>query len=367
MFEFAWPWVFWLLPLPLLIHFLLPRAKKEEAALKVPFFRQIKSVYQEESTLKVSRGFINWLLLGVIWLLLLAATARPQWIGEAISIPASGRDLLLAVDISGSMETPDMVVENKQIPRILIVKYVVGEFVERRETDRLGLILFGTRAYLQAPLTFDRNTVNELLQEAQIGFAGEQTAIGDAIGLAIKRLLDRPESQRVLILLTDGANTAGEVQPRQAADLAKQAGIKIYTIGVGANEMIVNQGMLGMFTRKINPSAELDEETLTYIAETTGGQYFRAHNPKELQEIYRILDELEPIEQEKETLRPISALYYWPLAAAILLSMLLALVRILTSLGLFSRDGSFSRDGNFSRDGGASPSQGEPNVAGRFQ
>lgn len=335
MFEFAWPWVFWLLPLPLLAHFLLPRAKKEDAALKVPFFQQIKSVYQEESALKISRGLLNWLVLGLIWLLLISATARPQWIGEAVSIPASGRDLLLAVDISGSMETPDMVVENNQLPRILIVKYVVGEFVERRESDRLGLILFGSQAYLQAPLTFDRKTVNTLLQDAQIGFAGEQTAIGDAIGLAIKRLRDRPESQRVLILLTDGANTAGEVQPRQAADLAKQAGIKIYTIGVGANEMTVNQGMLGMFSRKINPSAELDEDTLTYIAETTGGQYFRAHNPQELQKIYRVLDELEPIEQEQETLRPISALYYWPLAAAVLVSLLLALARVLSQSTLF--------------------------------
>ena len=328
MFEFVWPWVFVLLPLPVLLHLILPRAKKEDAALKVPFFEEIRAYQQQEKGVVLNRNIINLILLSLIWILFISACARPQWTGEAVSIPTSGRDLLLAVDISGSMETADMVVENNQIPRILVVKYVVGEFVKRREADRMGLILFGTQAYLQSPLTFDRNTVNKLLQDAQIGFAGEQTAIGDAIGLAIKRLRDRPESQRVLILLTDGANTAGEVAPKQAADLALQAGIKIYTIGVGANEMIVTQGLLGVFSHKINPSSELDEDTLTYIAETTGGKYFRAHNPQELEQIYQLLDQLEPIEQEKEYLRPISALFYWPLATALLLSLLLALTRV---------------------------------------
>jgi Ca-activated chloride channel homolog len=218
------------------------------------------------------------------------------------------------------METPDMSFEGRELQRVDVVKYVVGDFVERRQSDRLGLILFGSQAYLQSPLTFDRMTVQKLLQEAQLGFAGQQTAIGDAIGLAVKRLRDRPADSRVLVLLTDGANTAGEVDPRQAADLAKLAGIKIYTVGVGADEM-VQQTFFGR--RTVNPSADLDEGTLRYIAEQTGGLYFRARNPEELIQIYGELDKLEPIEQKDATFRPIKALYYWPLALALCLSLLL--------------------------------------------
>lgn len=320
MFHFDWLWVLLLLPLPAIVYFFVPASKQQEAALKVPFFEQLSRLYQEGASSHATRKISKLIWLTLIWLLLVTSAARPQWVGEPIALPTAGRDLLLAVDISGSMKTPDMVVRGEQIARILVVKYVVDEFIQRRTSDRLGLILFGTQAYLQAPLTFDRDTVSQLLKEAQLGFAGEQTAIGDAIGLAIKRLRDRPASQRVLILLTDGANTAGEVSPRQAAELAKQAGIKIYTIGVGANEMIQRMGVFGGFSRTINPSSELDEDTLRYIADTTGGMYFRAHNPEELQEIYTVLDKLEPIEQEAETMRPVTALFVWPLSVALLLS-----------------------------------------------
>ena len=325
MFEFAWPWVFWLLPLPLLSYFFIPRASQEKAAIRVPFFDKVQSLYHSESGLKNRLHLISSAALILIWLFLVSATARPQWVGEAISLPSSGRDLLLAVDISVSMEDADMLIEDQYVPRISVVKYVVGDFVKRRQGDRLGLILFGTEAYLFAPLTFDRTTVNKLLQETRIGFAGGKTAIGDGIGLAIKRLRDRPASQRVLIVLTDGANTAGELDPRKAAELAQQAGIKIYTIGVGASE-IISTDFFGR-ERKLNPSAGLDEGTLQYIADTTGGMYFRAHNPEELVKIYSVLDELEPIELEKEVFRPISALFYWPLSVALSLSFLLVLAR----------------------------------------
>ena len=289
-------------------------------------------MYQQSKGTVLQSRLLNLVLLSLIWLLLVSAAARPQWLGEAVTLPSSGRDLLLAVDISGSMKTADMVVENQQIPRVLVVKYVVSDFIQRRTSDRIGLILFGTQAYLQAPLTFDKPSVEQLLQEAQLGFAGEKTAIGDAVGLAIKRLRDRPDSQRVLILLTDGANTAGEVSPRQAADLAKQAGIKIYTIGMGANEMTINQGFFSNFGRTINPSADLDEDTLQYMADTTGGRFFRATNPEQLQEIYALLDQLEPIEQEGEVLRPVSSLFFWPLAVAFFLSLGLPLPGLLSSL-----------------------------------
>ncbi|TQV80996.1 VWA domain-containing protein [Exilibacterium tricleocarpae] len=324
MLELQWPWVLLLLPLPALVYFLMPANKREEAALLVPFYDTLAGLERGGQTRSGAGRWSLGLLLG-IWLACVLAAARPQWIGAPIALPASGRDLLLAVDISGSMETRDMQVANQQVDRLSVVKRVVGEFVERRKSDRLGLVLFGTRAYLQAPLTFDRVTVNRLLQEAQLGFAGEKTAIGDAIGLSIKRLRERPESSRVLIVLTDGANTAGEVTPLRAAELAQQAKVKIYTIGIGADEMVTPGIFGGTFgARRINPSIDLDEESLKRIAEQTGGQYFRARDPAQLRDIYLALDQLEPIEQDNEVFRPTRALFHWPLGLALLLSFGLA-------------------------------------------
>lgn len=219
--------------------------------------------------------------------------------------------------------------QGETINRLVTVKKVVGDFVQRRESDRLGLILFGTRAYLQAPLTFDRTTVDRLLQEAQLGFAGEKTAIGDAIALSVKRLRDRPQESRVLILLTDGANTAGEIQPLKAAELAAQSQVKIYTIGIGADEMI-KPGLFGtgFGARRINPSADLDEDTLRTIASSTGGQYFRARSLQDLQQIYAVLDTLEPSEQDSEVFRPTKSLFYWPLSLAFAISALWLLLHI---------------------------------------
>ena len=320
MFEFIWPWMWVLTPAPLLVFFLAPRAESQESAIRVPFFATLAG-FEHNRRVSGGKTVFQKVLLTLLWLSVVAAAARPVWVGDAVQLPAAGRDLLMAVDISGSMKTPDMKIDDRQLQRIDVVKYVVSDFVKRRESDRLGLILFGSQAYLQSPLTFDKATIEKLLMEAQLGFAGQQTAIGDAIGLAIKRLRQRPEASRVLILLTDGANTAGEVDPRQAADLAKLAGIKIYTIGVGADQM-VQDGFFGK--RVINPSADLDEGTLNYIAEQTGGRYFRARNPQELIQIYKLLDELEPVEQNDEVYRPVNSLYYWPLAAFLLLSLLLA-------------------------------------------
>lgn len=327
MFEFGLPWLFLLLPLPLLARKLLPKSEPLSSALKVPYYQQLP-----HKGGSATGNHINLILLWILWSLLVAAAARPQWYGEPITQTSSARDLLIAVDISGSMETPDMILNGNPAMRISAVKKVVGDFVLRRNGDRLGLVLFGTRAYLQAPLTFDRETVDTLLAEAQIGFAGQGTAIGDAIGLSVKRLTQRPAEQRVLILLTDGANTAGEVTPLKAAELAKQAGVKVYTIGIGAEEM-VQPGLLGsrFGSRRVNPSRDLDSKTLQTIADKTGGQYFRAHNPQELSNIYAGLDRLEPVEQEAETYRPLKSLYIWPLAFALLLALAWALVPLITT------------------------------------
>lgn len=317
MFELQWPWLLALLPLPLLVM-LLPAQKKEDAALRVPFFAQVKTLETQTHSLR-SKKLASTFLLWLIWAGLVLAAANPQWIGEPISMPNSGRDLLVAVDISGSMKIDDMKYQGEAIQRVDAVKMVVGDFVKNRKSDRLGLVLFGTQAYLQAPLTYDRQTVNTLLQEAQIGFAGEQTAIGDAIGLAIKRLRARPDAQRVLVVLTDGANTAGELEPIKAAELAEKEHVKIYTIGFGADEMMVDNGFFG--SRRVNPSADLDEPTMQAIADKTGGQYFRARNLEELHEIHQTLNRLEPIESEEEKFRPVKSLFYLPLAAALLLSL----------------------------------------------
>lgn len=318
--QFEWAWLLLLIPLPLLVRWLLPpAAPANEAALRVPFIDDFGSRAARSVTGTRVRRWILWLAL-VGWLLLVIAAARPQWHGEAVELPVSGRDLMLAVDLSGSMEVEDFEWNGRMVNRLIATQLVAGEFIERRVGDRIGLILFGRQAYLQTPLTFDRETVRMLLDEAVIGLAGQETAIGDAIGLAVKRLREDVSASRVLILLTDGANTAGEIEPLKGAELAASEGLKIYTIGIGADEMLV-RSLFG--TRRVNPSADLDEETLTAIAEATGGRYFRARDLQQFEEIYELLDELEPVEQEKQFFRPMRALYPWPLAAAIAIALLL--------------------------------------------
>jgi Ca-activated chloride channel family protein len=323
MFEFLWPWAFLLLPLPLLLRYLMPPAQiTRQAALKVPFIEDFTSL--GEPVFEHQRNLLMLVLSTLVWLLLVTATARPQWVGEQIELPVSGRDLMLAVDLSGSMNMEDFRVQGQTVDRLTATKYVLEDFIARRKGDRLGLILFGRNAYLQTPLTFDLTTVRTLLMESVIGLAGKETAIGDAIGLAIKRLQDK-EGNRVLILLTDGANTAGEITPLKAAELAAKHGIKIYTIGVGADEMI-RSSFFG--SQRINPSQDLDEKTLKAIAGQTGGQYFRARDTADLEKIYHKLDELEPVEVDSQVLRPTQSLFMWPLGAAIGLSMLAAAVSV---------------------------------------
>lgn len=283
--------------------------------LQTPFVDELKSL--SSPAIESFRGNALIGVALIIWSLLVLALMRPQWQGEPVEQAVSGRDLMLAVDLSGSMQIPDFVLHGRKVDRLTATKAVAGEFLERRIGDRVGLILFGDQAYLQAPLTFDRKTVHTLLDEAVIGLAGDKTAIGDAIGLGVKRLKENPEGQRVLILLSDGANTAGAVSPLQAADLAARAGLRVYTIGIGADQMVVRD-MLG--SRKVNPSQDLDEPTMRGIAEKTGGRYFRARDVRELEEIYRLLDALEPVERDKRYYRPHSELYPWPLGVGFILA-----------------------------------------------
>jgi len=326
MLTLLWPWLLALLPLPWLTYRFLPRATREETPLHVPFYDQLTDLGMQEETAPGRSRRARLLLLALTWVLLLLAAARPQWVGEPVRLPVSGRDLLLAVDISGSMAQEDMILHGEPLSRIQLVKKVANEFIDQRIGDRIGLLLFGTQAYVQVPLTFDRQTVKSLFNEAQIGFAGKKTSLGDAIGLAVKRLRERPAPSRVLLLLTDGANTAGKVEPLQAAKLAAQAGVTIYTIGVGADEVMIRT-FFG--TRRVNPSADLDEETLGKIAELTKGRYFRARSSEELEKIYQLIDKLEPVADATETFRPRKALYHWPLAGALAVSFLLAATRLI--------------------------------------
>jgi Ca-activated chloride channel family protein len=333
MLSVEWLWALLFLPLPWLYRYLLPTAKSvDESVLRVPFVEDFKQTTSGGMAIKKNR-LLLWLGL-LAWVCLVVATSRPQWLGDPIELPVSGRDIMLAVDLSGSMEMEDFVLRGTQrVDRLTATKAVAGEFIERRVGDRLGLILFGRQAYIQTPLTFDRETVNALLQESAIGLAGKETAIGDAIGLAVKRFREMKtvdvanqqdqQPKPILILLTDGANTAGEVEPVKAAEFAAQQGLKIYTIGIGADKMIV-PSLFG--ARRINPSADLDEETLTAIAEKTGGKYFRARDTKELEKIYQMLDELEPIARESKSFRPKTSLYTWPLSMALFLGVAVVLM-----------------------------------------
>ena len=310
MLSLLWPWALALAPLPFVYRWLQKPAEINIRALRAPMLAAVAAV--EPVSLKVTtwRNRLLMTLLTLCWLSVL---------GDPVALPTAGRDILIAVDISGSMERKDMVLRGQAVDRLVAVKAVVGDFVVERAGDRLGLVLFGEKAYLQTPLTFDRETMQTLLLEAQIGFAGNGTAIGDAIGLSVKRLQDRPKDHRVLILLTDGSNNAGALEPSEAADLARRAKVKIYTIGIGA-ERQEQRGLFGRTT--VNPSADLDEATLTEIARTTGGQYFRARDPQELASIYEQLNKLEPIEQDAETIRPVATLFHWPLAIAFMLSLI---------------------------------------------
>jgi Ca-activated chloride channel family protein len=333
MWSFAWPWAMLALPLPFIARKLMSESPTlQDAGLKVPSLSFFSTLSQRPD----SEQFLNWRfwLAATAWILLVVAAARPERIGDELDVPVSGRNLMLAVDLSGSMDQKDFELGSRRVDRLTATKAVASDFISRREGDRIGLILFGERAYLQVPLTLDRETVKVLLLEAFIGLAGEKTAIGDAITLAVKRIHDQQVdgSEQVLVLLTDGANTAGEIDPMKAAQLAQQVGLRIYTIGIGAEQMQVSSLIGG--SRNINPSADLDEETLTGIAEMTGGRYFRAKDTAGLQDIYRLVDELEPVDEPEAGFRPVKSLYFWPLGGAFALAGLLCVVSLLQSLAL---------------------------------
>jgi Ca-activated chloride channel family protein len=318
MMHLAWPWMFLCLPLPWLASRWLPPAKPQGGALYLPFAAHVSGTLAPQ---RFAHARWRVLLLALVWLLLVAAASRPQWLGEPQAVPSTGRRLMMAVDTSGSMAAQDMA---GGASRLRVVQAVAGEFLTHRTGDQVGLILFGTRPYLQAPLTPDLGTVGQFLKESVIGMAGPQTAIGDAIGLGIKRLeASRNQAggkgEMVLILLTDGANDAGLMDPLEAAKIAASAGLRIYTIGVGAAPQS------GFFGNSGN--SDLDEGTLQAIAQTTGGSYFRAADVAALRQVYAQIDKIEPANGQAQWYRPSSEWFAWPLGLSVLLSVLLVLRR----------------------------------------
>lgn len=317
--TFAWPWMFALLPLPWLVWKLLPPAAPG-AALRLP--QQVALVAGGKAG-RVARW--RTLVAALAWLLLVGAAARPQQPAPPQALAHTGRALMLAVDTSGSMAIEDMRFGNQVVSRFAAVRAIADRFIAQRSGDEVGLILFGTHAYLLTPMTFDVHAVAAQMAGSAIGLAGRETAIGDAIVLAVKHLAALPARARVLVLLTDGVNTAGNVAPRAAANLAKAAGVRIYTIGVGADSRSISVFGLQLAA----PQGGLDVEALTQIAHATGGRFFRAADADQLAAAYQAIDALEPLATGKSLLRPDHEWYPWPLGLALLLGCTLLPWRML--------------------------------------
>ncbi|WP_341501564.1 VWA domain-containing protein [Gallaecimonas sp. GXIMD4217] len=322
MLEWLNPWALLLLPLPLLWRWLPHYRKPKLQRLLVPG-QVARGALAEESG---SDGRVQSpLWLWPVWLLLLAALARPIWVGEPLTLPDNRREMMLLVDLSGSMKQQDMHLEGRPISRLQAAKLVLADFIRQRQGDRLGLVLFGDHAYVQAPLSHDLDTIATLLGEAEWGLAGNRTAIGEAVGMAAKRLKDRSTPDKVAILLTDGQNTAGDISPQQGLQAARQLGLTLYTIGFGTD---YQEKKTPFGTIKVPNDDPPDEALLRQLADSTGGRYFRAQDLETLEAIYDELNRLEPISDNQQVLRPRKDVFAWPLALALLLSLALALWRL---------------------------------------
>jgi len=311
MLLLAHPWLLLLLPLPLIFRRLLPVHHERKAAVYVPFMQRLSQLVGLEvgnQLVVAKRNRSQWIFLAVTWILIVLALSRPQWLLEPVVKETPMRDLLVAVDLSGSMETTDFTDKQGQaVDRLSAVKQVLDDFLTRRDGDRVGLILFGSAAFVQAPFTADLGVVRELLEEAQIRMLGPRTMLGDAMGLAINQFARSEVDDRVLILLTDGNDTGSLIPPQRAAKIARDNGVVVHTIAMG-DPTVVGE-------------AALDEKSLQAIADITGGGYFHANDTAELNSIYQHLDKINPRAVETISYRPQKDLYYWPLALAMVLSL----------------------------------------------
>ena len=313
-FQFAYPYLAFLAILPFLVYWLLPAIKNRSTALIHPYFDATATISKQKpkkASYVKKRNWFASISMYVIWLLLLLAMASPELVGIPEKKIKTSRSFLILADLSFSMANKDWVMDDKRVTRWNGVKSIMGDFIERRESDKMGLIFFGSNAYIQAPFTTDLRTVETMLDEADVGMAGQSTNIGKAIVKGMDMFERDTISSKVMLLITDGVDSGTEILPLDAADMAKKDSTVVYTIGIG------DPG---------NTSSDLDERTLTEIAELTGGKYFRAKDSKELESIYAELDKLEPIEYEEETYTPKTLLYFYPLGAALVLGFVLILI-----------------------------------------
>ncbi len=314
-FEIAYPWLFFLLPLPLLVYALLPPLKKRKTALKGAFFfrsAEAMGVKPQDSAWISKRNMVQWFGLAVSWVGILIAASNPKLVGQPDMKVKTSRSFLVVADISFSMDTRDWAgTDGKMYTRWEGVKQVLGDFIEKRKGDRLGLVFFGSNAYLQAPLTTDTEIINWLLSQAEVSMAGQMTAIGKAIGFSHELLQADSLEHKVMLLLTDGADSGGGISPLDVATAAAKDSVTIYTLGIGDPNA---------------PSADLDEATLKAIAEQTGGQYFLAMDEQQLAQVYETLNELEPMEYEQEEYRPEQLLFIYPLAFSLISALVLTMI-----------------------------------------
>jgi Ca-activated chloride channel family protein len=304
MLQLAWPWAAAAIVLPLLAARLLPPAAPLAAPLRVPFFG---AAQRWQQAARGERARLRSLLALGAWALLVAAACRPQWIGEPVDVPATGRSLLLALDLSGSIR--DISMGGESGPELL--RRTARQFIAGRTGDRVGLVVFGSQAHVQAPPSFDLPAVEGMVEESFIGLAGEGTALGDAIALAVGRLRAMAREERVLVLLTDGSSTEGLMKVPEAAQLARAHGVRVHAIGLGSPR-----------TAKSGQGEDLDEPALKEVASLTGGLYFRAGDARALERIYETLGRHEPAHGEARHFRPAAELYGWPLGAALLVAAL---------------------------------------------
>jgi Ca-activated chloride channel family protein len=307
MINFAWPWFICLLPLPLLFFWLIKPKKNQHIIINastLPYLaKKISGTNKHHRYSKI--------LLIVGWCLFIVTMSRPQWLDAPIVQSLPSRDLLLAVDVSYSMQIKDMTLSGQSVERLDVVKSYLQSFIKQRQGDRVGIILFADHAYLMVPFTQDLKAIGHLINEVDIGLAGTFTAIGESITLAIKRTLHEPFNNKTLILLSDGRDTVNTISPLDAAALAKASGLKIYTVGIGADPS------------ETESQSDLDEDTLEKIAQITGGQYFRARSEQDLSEIYQQINLIEPLSLKTVSYQPYTELFIWPLFCLLLVILVL--------------------------------------------
>jgi len=302
-FEWAHIWFLWLLPLPLLVYLLIPPLRKGRSALRGGVFfsiLELTNLQARHSAWISKRNLFQWTVMGLAWIGILLAAAGPQYVNPPEKKTKTVRNFVVVADISFSMDTRDWVLDGKRMTRWEAVKSLLKDFMASRESDQIGLIFFGSNAYLQSPLTADLDNIQWQLDQTEVGMAGQMTGIGNALGLALQLFQKDSLEEKVILLLTDGVESGSDITPQDAAEIARTDSVTIYTLGIGSPN-----------------ASDLDSKTLTQIAERTGGEYFLAIDPTELEKVYKALDELEPVEYEYESYSPVEKLFYIPLLAVL--------------------------------------------------